>query len=144
MKSVYQQRKAEGKCVRPGCERKPKLGKDGKPRSYCTHHNEMNKANTAACLARQAKGEKPTPRPKAAKVRKPKAEKVKPAPKAKVVDAVEVPGIGTVELVAAAPEAWGDRVTRIQEERSCTRKIAAQYLRRLDAKLAKEAAKSAA
>jgi hypothetical protein len=59
MKSEYQQRKAEGKCVRPRCDRKPKLGPDGKPRSYCTYHNEINKVNTAKSQARKKKGEKP-------------------------------------------------------------------------------------
>ena len=38
-KSNYQSRKAAGLCVWAGCGRKPKLGKDGTPRSYCRYHN---------------------------------------------------------------------------------------------------------
>lgn len=52
-KSDYQERKAAGKCVRAGCKRKPKLGKDGKPRSYCPVHNAQNRKNSEAWLKRQ-------------------------------------------------------------------------------------------
>ena len=54
MKSIYQTRKAAGQCVRPGCKRKPKLGKDGKRRSYCPYHNAQNAKNSKAWLKRQA------------------------------------------------------------------------------------------
>jgi hypothetical protein len=53
-KSEYQERKAAGKCVRAGCKRKPKLGPDGKRRSYCTFHNEQNRKNSEAWIKRQA------------------------------------------------------------------------------------------
>jgi hypothetical protein len=52
-KKEYQARKAAGLCVRPGCNRKPKLGEDGTPRSYCPYHNELNLKNTAAYNKRQ-------------------------------------------------------------------------------------------
>jgi hypothetical protein len=58
MKSIYQTRKAAGQCVRQGCKRKPKLGKDGKRRSYCPFHNEQNRKNTKAFLKRKAAKEK--------------------------------------------------------------------------------------
>jgi hypothetical protein len=52
-KSEYQKRKAAGKCVRTGCKRKPKLGKDGKRRSYCPFHNEQNRRNSEASIKRR-------------------------------------------------------------------------------------------
>jgi hypothetical protein len=58
-KSVYQTRKAAGQCVRPGCKIKPKLGPDGKPRSYCPKHNAANRRNSEAWLKRQAAKKKP-------------------------------------------------------------------------------------
>jgi len=58
-KSVYQTRKAAGQCVRSGCKRKPKLGKDGKPRSYCPFHNAQNRKHADAWAARQQKPSKP-------------------------------------------------------------------------------------
>lgn len=61
-KSDYQERKAAGKCVRAGCKRKPKLGKDGKPRSYCPFHNDQNRKNSEAWKKRQAKKPKVTRR----------------------------------------------------------------------------------
>ncbi len=63
MKSEYQKRKAAGQCVRTGCNRKPKLGKDGKPRSYCQVHNEQNRKNTEAFLKRKAAKKKSIKRP---------------------------------------------------------------------------------
>jgi hypothetical protein len=57
-KSEYQQRKAAGQCVRAGCKRKPKLGKDGKRRSYCSVHNAENRKNSEAWIKRQ-KASKP-------------------------------------------------------------------------------------
>ncbi len=50
----YQARKKAGLCVRPGCDRKPKLNADGKPRSYCPVHNAANRKNSDAWKARQA------------------------------------------------------------------------------------------
>jgi len=44
-KSEYQQRKAAEQCGRAGCKTKPKLGKDGKRRSYCPVHNAENRKN---------------------------------------------------------------------------------------------------
>jgi hypothetical protein len=61
-KSDYQTRKAAGQCVRAGCKRKPKLGKDGKPRSYCPFHNVQNRKNSEAWKKRQAKKPKVTRR----------------------------------------------------------------------------------
>ena len=59
-KSDYQQRKAEGKCVRAGCKRAPRKNKDGSRRSYCDFHNEQNAKNSAAFIKRQkAKAGKP-------------------------------------------------------------------------------------
>jgi hypothetical protein len=51
-KNDYQTRKAAGQCVRTGCKRKPKLGKDGKRRSYCPFHNEQNRKNSEASIKR--------------------------------------------------------------------------------------------
>ena len=66
-KSEYQQRKAAGQCVRAGCKTKPKLGKDGKRRSYCPVHNAENRKNSEAWIKRQ----KPS---------KPKADRRKATP----------------------------------------------------------------
>jgi hypothetical protein len=65
--SDYQQRKAAGLCVRPGCKIKPKKGPDGKPRSYCPLHNAQNRKNSEAWVKRQKAAKA------AKKVRKPKA-----------------------------------------------------------------------
>ena len=54
----YQQRKAAGLCVRPGCKRIPPLGTDGTRRSYCLTHNAENRKNSDAWLARQKKAVK--------------------------------------------------------------------------------------
>jgi hypothetical protein len=53
-KSDYQKRKAAGQCVRTGCERRPELGKNGKPRSYCSIHAAANRKYSAALIKRQA------------------------------------------------------------------------------------------
>jgi hypothetical protein len=88
--SEYQQRKADGKCVRRGCKRTPRMAADGKHRrSYCDFHNAQNARNYAAYIERLAAkhGKKPSRKadchypgkPKASK--KPKAKpKAKPAP----------------------------------------------------------------
>jgi hypothetical protein len=54
MKSEYEKRKAAGQCVRVGCERKPRLGKDGKLRSYCPVHAAANRKYSEARINRQA------------------------------------------------------------------------------------------
>jgi len=64
-KSDYQKRKAAGQCVRAGCKRKPKLGKDGKPRSYCPVHNAANRKNSDAWKARQAAKKRSPKKPRA-------------------------------------------------------------------------------
>lgn len=64
-KSDYQKRKAAGQCVRAGCKRKPKLGKDGKPRSYCPVHNAANRKNSEAWLKRQRKKKNSSKKPTA-------------------------------------------------------------------------------
>ena len=123
----YQERKAAGLCVRTGCDEKPEKNADGTRRSYCATHNAMNAKNSAAWAARQGK----TPKVKVAKV-----QKVKAAKPGKVVGTVKVPGIGTIELVEAlkpvvtSPEDFGAQVTALMEKRGCSRKIAAQFLRR--------------
>ena len=66
--SEYQQRKAAGKCVRSGCDRKPKLGKDGKRRSYCEVHNAENRKNSDAWIKRQKPSKPKAARRKAAPV----------------------------------------------------------------------------
>jgi hypothetical protein len=58
-KTDYQKRKAAGQCVRTGCKRKPKLGKDGKRRSYCPFHNEQNRRNSEAWIKRQKAAKEP-------------------------------------------------------------------------------------
>jgi hypothetical protein len=74
-KSEYQQRKAEGKCVRAGCKITPKKGPDGKRRSYCPYHTEQNAKNSAAWVKRQAAKKKSHKRPTVIRHRK-----VTPAP----------------------------------------------------------------
>jgi len=64
-KSDYQKRKAAGQCVRAGCKRKPKLGKYGKPRSYCPVHNAANRKNSDAWKARQAAKKRSHKKPRA-------------------------------------------------------------------------------
>lgn len=59
MKSDYQKRKAAGQCVRAGCKRKPKLGPEGKRRSYCQYHTDQNAKNSKAWLDRQKAPKKP-------------------------------------------------------------------------------------
>jgi hypothetical protein len=63
MKSEYQKRKAAGQCVRVGCKRKPKPGPNGKPRSCCSYHNELNRKNSEAFLKRKAAKKKARKQP---------------------------------------------------------------------------------
>jgi hypothetical protein len=66
-KSEYQKRKAAGQCVRAGCKRKPKLGPDGKPRSYCPVHNAANRKNSDAWVKRQIAKKRSHKKPRAVK-----------------------------------------------------------------------------
>jgi len=69
-KADYQKRRAAGQCVRGGCKRKPKLGKDGKPRSYCPFHNDQNHKNSEAWLKRQRKNKNSSKKPTAIRRKK--------------------------------------------------------------------------
>jgi hypothetical protein len=57
-KQTYAERKAAGKCVRPGCKLKPKKNEDGTVRSYCNFHNEQNAKHSEAWKKRQEAGSK--------------------------------------------------------------------------------------
>lgn len=59
MKNDYQKRKGAGQCVRSGRDRKPKIGPNGKRRSYCQYHTDQHAKNSAAWLARQKAPKKP-------------------------------------------------------------------------------------
>jgi len=159
--SIYQQRKADGKCVRQGCDRKPLKNEDGTRRSYCPEHNAMNRKNSDAWAARQ---------PKVRKAKK-VADPVKRAPigrrRKKVApldQTVPLVNLGTERMVAAElpatqpataivpvaeasvvtpkPRAASVKMTEVelaafnsavaerQQRTGCSRKIAAQYIRR--------------
>ena len=124
----YAERKKLGLCVRDRCEEKPEKNTAGERRSYCNTHAAINKRHAEAWAARQGK-----PKAKKAKV----VQKVKVA-EAKTVGRVAVPGIGIIDLVERAltpPVAvTADAITELMEKRGCSRKIAAQYLRRQAAK----------
>lgn len=69
-RTYYRERKTAGQCVRAGCKRKPKLGKDGKPRSYCVVHNAANRKNSEAWLKRQPRKKNSSKKPTAIRRKK--------------------------------------------------------------------------
>jgi hypothetical protein len=137
--SVYQQRKAEGKCVRLGCDEKPPKNSKGERRSYCLTHNAANRKNSDAWVERQGKAPK---KAKRAKAKKQAAAPVTIAEKAPTVPdtaptPVEVtprpvvkPGVAAMKMTEAEVKLFNERIADRMQRTGCSRKIAAQWVRR--------------